>query len=59
MKKELKSLEEICDGTFKVEIQGEKYCKIALIKPIDCIYQDEKPDDNGMYRCQKDYKEAN
>jgi len=51
MKKEARNLEEACNGDFQKIIQGEIYCSIALIKKINCSYQDKDKDENDMYRC--------
>lgn len=51
---EIRSLEKICsNGEFHVELLGNSYCSLAKGRKINCVWQAEDIDHNGLYVCYK------
>lgn len=47
-----RTLSEICkEEDFHTEVKGNIYCRLSLIKKIECPYMNEDIDNDGLYPC--------
>lgn len=53
----IRTLEEVCHKEdFSIKILGNKYCSLKQDQKIECDWQSDEKDQNGLYYCLKDSK---